>query len=341
MSTVDFNDHENWFYERAINGKTNEAVRFAVDLLDSGTSHARIVSDVFATSQRHVGDRWQRNEISVADEHVATGVTESALYAVSSNQQSEPPLGNVVVACAEGDWHSIAGHMFSEQLRGAGLAVTFLGASTPSDEVARYIQRRRPDALIVTCNLAIFFSGVVSLANVAHALGIPVLVGGRAVKGAPERARRLGSDAAPADLADVLSTLAQWRETPPAVEHPPLLLDPRVAELESRSMIIAQRAFLKLSAAFAPMEHYTPRQRDRTLEDLRYIVEFMAAAEYMGDLTIFTEFLAWIDEVLRSRKVPRAALQLGLEALIPELVTADPGGGRLVREGLEFLANVG
>ena len=35
------------------------------------------------------------------------------------------------------------------------------------------------------------------------------------------------------------------------------------------------------------------------------------------------------------------ALQLGLDALVPEVVAADPSGGRLVREGLVFLANLG
>ena len=47
------------------------------------------------------------------------------------------------------------------------------------------------------------------------------------------------------------------------------------------------------------MERYTPRQRERTLEDHRYIVEFIAAAEYVEDSPIFTELLAWLEEVLR------------------------------------------
>lgn len=211
MTPVDFDDHLNWFHDHAVTGKTNGAVRFAVDLLDAGNSQTRIISDVLAASQRQVGTQWQRNEISVAEEHLATGVTESALYAISSGKVIDPALGSVVVARAEGDWHSLKGHMFSEQLRAEGLDVTFLGASTPSGEVARFIQRRRPDAVLVTCNLPVFFPGVVSLANVAHESAIPVLVGGRAVVDAPDRARRLGSDAIASNVTDVLSTLARWR----------------------------------------------------------------------------------------------------------------------------------
>lgn len=341
MSPNTLNDQMDQFHERALTGRTSEAVRFAVDLLDSGAPQERIITDVLARSQREVGDQWQRDEISVADEHVATGVTETALYALSPSRPDEPNLGRVVVACAEGDWHSIASHMFSEQLRAAGVTVSFLGASTPSGEVARFIERYRPDALIVTCNLPIFFSGVVSLANVAHDVGVPLLVGGRAVANSPQRASRLGSNAVAKDLNDVLATLARWRESPDEVDLAPVSLDTRVAAFESQSMDIAQAAHARLSTLFSPISRYTPRQRDRTLEDLRYIVLFMAASEYVDETSIFTEFLAWLDNVLQSRGVPRAALVLGLEALIPELHSADPEGGRLAQLGVEFLSNLG
>jgi len=341
MSEIPLDDDLNQFHEHAKTGQTNEAVRFAVDLLDSGTSQASIISNVLAASQREVGDEWQRDEISVADEHVATGITESALYALSSKIPSDPALGSVVVASAEGDWHSLAGHMFSEQLRSAGLAVTFLGASTPSDEVARFIQRRRPDALIVTCNLPIFFSGVVSLTNVAHKMGIPVLVGGRSVAYAPERASRLGSDAFTTDLAHVLSTLARWRASPHDVNPEPIVLERCVVEFESQSRMLAQAAFATLATLFPPVEDFTERQRNRTLEDLHYIVKFMAASSYVDDTTIFIEFLGWLDDVLRARGVPRVALILGLRALIPALIGVDPGEGRLARKGIEFLCDFG
>lgn len=88
------------------------------------------------------------------------------------------------------------------------------------------------------------------------------------------------------------------------------------------------------------MADYSPHQKDRTLGDLRFIVQFMAAAQYVDDPTIFTEFLTWPEELLRCRGVPRAALVLGIEALLAELQIADPQGGRLAREGLEFLTNL-
>lgn len=329
-----------FFHERALSGRTEEAVRFALGLLDEGTSAGRIISDVLAPSQRKIGDEWQRNEASVADEHVATGVTESTLYAMSSTLDVGSAQGWVIVACAEGDWHSIAAHMFSEQLRGVGVDVMFLGASTPSADVARLMTRQRPDALVVTCNLPIFFSGVTSLANVAQDLNVPVLIGGRAVADDPNRSLRLGADSTVADAAGVVDLLVTWRDSPPTHRREHVVLDARVAALEMRSSAIADAGYARLSRTFPPFAHYDARQKNRTLQDLRFIVQFMAASQYVEDPSLFSEFLSWLDDVLRSRQVPREALALGLQALIPELRDEDPGHGHLADLGLEFLATL-
>lgn len=329
-----------FYHERAIAGRTDEAVRFAIDLLNQGTSADRIITGILAPSQRQIGDEWQRNEASVADEHVATGVTESALYAMSSALALGSVEGWVIVACAEGDWHSIAAHMFSEQLRSVGVDVMFLGASTPSMDVARLMQRQRPDALIVTCNLPIFFSGVVSLANVAHDLAVPVLIGGRAVADDQNRSLRLGADGTVADAVGVVDLLVSWRASPPTVRREHVVLDTRVAELELRSSLIADAGYARLSTTFSPFAHYDARQRSRTLQDLGFIVQFMAASQYVEDPSIFIEFLSWLDNVLHSRHVPRDALVLGLQALAPELRDADPDRGHLADLGIEFLTSL-
>ena len=65
------------YMELALSGETSRAVRLTLDLLDRGTSENSLITDVLAPAQRQIGDRWQRNLLDVADEHVATGVVES------------------------------------------------------------------------------------------------------------------------------------------------------------------------------------------------------------------------------------------------------------------------
>ncbi|MFP4513153.1 MAG: B12-binding domain-containing protein, partial [Acidimicrobiales bacterium] len=175
------------FIALAVEGNSKAAVDLVLELLDDLVPSETIITELLAPVQREVGARWQRNELSVADEHLASGVTESALHALVGVDAVRAESGLVVVACAEGDWHTLAAKMFAEQLRGRGVVVAFLGASTPAEHIATFLRRHRPEALAVSCTSPLFYTGVAPLADAAHAAGIPVLVGGRALTREPDR----------------------------------------------------------------------------------------------------------------------------------------------------------
>lgn len=179
-------------------GDSRAGVRLALDALDRGVPYEDVVVDLLGVAQHESGQRWLHNSWSVADEHVVSGVTQKALDALASTLDEDPTMGPVVVACAEGDWHSLAGQMFAELLRGRGVEVVFLGASTPASHVAELLSRRGTEALTVSCNLPLFFGGVVALVDAAHARGIPVLAGGRGLGSGPSWSSRLGSMPGPA-----------------------------------------------------------------------------------------------------------------------------------------------
>ena len=148
------------YLDQAIGREPRAGVRLALELLDQGVPSDAVIVDLLGAAQREVGERWLRDEWTVADEHLASGVTQKALDAVANAIEAPVPHGFVIVACAEGDWHSLPAQMFAEQLRANGFAVAFLGASTPADHVAKLIARRRPDALTVSCPLCGRFAKV-------------------------------------------------------------------------------------------------------------------------------------------------------------------------------------
>ena len=338
MSAFDRSRQVGQFMDLAHNGRSREAVRFALELLDMGTPAARVITDVLAPAQQRVGERWFENELSVADEHLASGAVESTLHALSSVEPAPEGRGSVLVACAEGDWHSLAARMIADLLQNEGFAVVCLGASTPAEQITRFVKRHRPHALVVSCNLTIFFAGVTRVTDAAHEQGLPVLVGGRAFSGAPERAQLLGADAYAESAAAAANVLDRWRESPPRVRTEPTEVRPKVALLESDAGELARDSFKALVELFPPMASYAPHQLDRTTEDLEYIVRFVAAALLVDDRSVFTEFLDWLVQLLRARRVPKAAVIAGLEALQPYLAHHNFDAGRLVNTGLEHLS---
>jgi len=326
------------FLDCALVGEARQATKMALELLDWGVPEDLIITDLLASAQRQVGERWHRNELSVAEEHLATGAAESALHALADATAAPSTGATVVVACAEGDWHSVPAHMFAEQLRARGAAVVFLGASTPAEHVATFLQRHRPDVLAVSCHIPLYYTGVTRLVDAAHAVGIPVIAGGRAFHDCPERAGRLGADGWAGDVAEAAAVMAGWRDERPTVRPEPTPVNAGAVELDARARELAATAWGDLACRFPAMARYDQRQLARTREDLAFIVQFVAAAQLVGDQEVLTTFLDWLALLLERRGVPERALHAGLEALHPLLRDVSQAAGDLGDIGIRHLA---
>jgi len=315
------------FLELALAGERRQAVGLTLDLLDEGFSLPAVLDSVVGVAQREMGRRWQHAEVSVADEHLVTGISQAALTAISANDHRQAAMGTVVVACAEGDWHALPSQMFAESLRAAGQGVLHLGASVPAADVAMLLERRRPEALLVTCSLPLSYLGVASLAEAAHRTHTPVLAGGGALNAA--RACNLGADAWAADVTNAVEILTQWRSDPPEVGAHPIGLEPAAVLLDRQARVLADRAMSALTEGSSAWAGEDDQQQERMRADLVAIVRFLAAARVVDDDEVFGGFSSWLQEVHSVRDVPVAALVAGLAALAPLVREIDERGAAL------------
>lgn len=321
------------FLDLAIEGHRTEAIRFVLDRFDTGTTADRIIRDVLIASQEETGHRWQRGEWTVTDEHLVTGVTQAALDALATVVPDPGGSGQaVVVACAEGEWHSLPAQFLAELLRARGHRTRFLGASAPAEEVAGFLQRHDVSMLAVSCSLPLSYWGVAKVVAAAHAEGVPVIAGGRALTAA--RAHRLGADAWGADVDALVTRLEGWRTEPPPVLRTAPEVDPGVVRLKTEAAELAAEAHARLLHLLPGTADLDERQQTRTLEDLEYIVRFVAAARLVADQEVLSTFLTWLEDVLGARSVPKGAMVSGLEALLPALDARDPVGSGWVRDEL-------
>ena len=330
-------DYVQTYLRDAVLGNRRAAVQLTLDLLDQRVSREQIVVDLLAAAQREVGQRWYCNELTSADEHLASGVSAAALDTLMG--ETSPPAGDglAVVACAEGDFHSLAAQMFGELLREHGIGVTVLGASTPAEVVAEFLVRSGADSLAISCSVPIFFPGAVRLIDAAHRHGIPVIAGGLAFGHGPHRAERLGADAWARTAADAAAILQGWKSEPPLVSREPTLVDPLALRLTARADALGGAALDGLAARFPPMADYDERRMARTREDLVFIVRFLAATLLAADQAIFGDFLRWLQCLLAQRGVPPQALIAGLEALRPVVKAVDTAAALVLDLGRQEL----
>jgi methanogenic corrinoid protein MtbC1 len=99
-----------------------------------------------------IGDAWEREQIGVGHEHMATHLVERRLLGLSAGWDEGPgPLA--LLACPSGERHTLGLLAFGIALAERGWRISYLGADTPLSQVHGAAQRLAP-ALVVLCALA-------------------------------------------------------------------------------------------------------------------------------------------------------------------------------------------
>jgi methanogenic corrinoid protein MtbC1 len=304
--------------ELAADGHPRPAITLGLQLLAAGTPVERIIRDVLVPVQRQVGELWESNQWRTADEHAATAVVDGVLGALSLETAiPDAPRGTVVVACAEGEHHTLPARMGAEILRADGWEVTFLGGSLPADDLQRFTAQRVPDAVVISCTTPLVLGGARRCFTAIGELGLPAFAAGAAFGDNPGRALRLGAQGwlgQGMDLATLLADNSQVAEAIPAPREALAL------QLDHDALV---ESCLSLMVARIPaMATYSPAQLRSTRTDLTYILGFLAAAVDLDEDEIFENFLAWLAGVLGSRGVPAVVLDESLQCVGEVMETA-------------------
>ena len=291
------------------------ALAVAEELLDGGMTPERLLLDVVAPVQRQVGRLWQRNEWSVAQEHAATAINERVITVAAARSTAVATRGHVVVACLDGEWHAIPPRIVGEVLREHGWQVTFLGTSVPTSHLVSYLHERGPDVVALSCTLARSLPRAHQVISACRNTGTRVLVGGLGFGDRGQWAAALGVTTWAADALDAVRLIERGEPAEPGPDRRVRGADAESTGLRTRRAELVTETMVRLGERFPPMLAYDERQRDATVEDLGHIVDFLAAALYIDDVTLFADFLEWTAEVLTARDVPLRSLDLTLTVL--------------------------
>jgi len=135
-------------YVQALRDADSVAAEEAIEVaLQAGFDGAAICSRVIAPAMRWIGDLWERDCISIADEHLATAITHHLLGRLQASLFPPPhrtEAATALLACAEGEQHTLGLSMIADVLRSRGWRVLELGASVPTEALVAAIDRHSP-----------------------------------------------------------------------------------------------------------------------------------------------------------------------------------------------------
>lgn len=155
------------------------------DLVKDKVGINDIYENVIRVALYEVGELWERGEISVASEHMASAIVESILNELYSTIISKSRMNNTVVASSvENEAHQIGIKMVADVFEMQGWNVHFLGANTPLNDLIDFIEIVKPK--VVALSISIYFH-IHSLEQMIEKIkyqfpGIVVIVGGQGLR---------------------------------------------------------------------------------------------------------------------------------------------------------------
>jgi MerR family transcriptional regulator, light-induced transcriptional regulator len=136
-------------------------LRATLDVLDAQGAHLvldrvlgrytleTVLLSVVLPYLRDLGERWERGEASVVQEHFASNLLRGRLLALARGwERGAGPAA--LLACAPGEQHDLPLIMFGLALRAQGWRVIFLGADTPIGSIAEAAGDLRPALVAVS-----------------------------------------------------------------------------------------------------------------------------------------------------------------------------------------------
>ena len=257
---------------------------------------ATVIDELLVPAMAEVGDRWYDGRWSPAHEHVACGITESALTAASVRTRSRRPAAGAptaVLVCPRGEEHVLPARFAAELLVEAGADIIVLGLPVPDPDLAGFLREARPSAVVVSCTEPLALPGVRSAVAAAHGVGVPALVGGAGLGPDARRAAAVGADGWAQRPEDAVHQLRTWREARPALAtaRPE---DPEVAALRALPADVVAGA-LDVEA-----------DRPRLVVDL--VLRALACSLLADDERLVRDVVAWIRGLLDARGTPMAVL---------------------------------
>jgi methanogenic corrinoid protein MtbC1 len=172
------------FRHALLTGDQRQAELVALEAVALGMPVADLYVDVITPALYAVGEGWERGDLTVADEHLATGIVEWVMARVARSATRLPARSRerVLLAGAELEGHIVGLRMLADLVEGAGFDVRYLGAAVPVDALIDIVRRLTPRVVALSASSATPTTPLIEAVEALLRLdGVDVVLGGSGI----------------------------------------------------------------------------------------------------------------------------------------------------------------
>jgi methanogenic corrinoid protein MtbC1 len=205
------------FLQRLLSGDYRECLHLTDWTVTDSQGLEDFYLQVVQPCMYQVGNLWQRGEISVAQEHLASAIVDRVMAATYPRVALiNVSKGKVVIMTAPDELHEIGARVVADCLGIDGWDVNYLGVNTPLADLLGFLVGSKPFllaiSLAVPCNLIVTQELVRAMRNHPELKKTRIMVGGRLFLPYPELWAVTGADGWAPDAKVAVALARQWWE---------------------------------------------------------------------------------------------------------------------------------
>jgi methanogenic corrinoid protein MtbC1 len=203
------------FLALLLHGDTHGCLTLVGQSVQTADDLKRFYLDVIWPTLCSVGLLWESNQISVAEEHLATAITGRVMAALYPRfALFSVTKGTIIVSAGPNEFHEVGARMVADFMEMDGWDVDYLGANTPVNDLLDVIRRHKPFAVALSVatvfNLDNARQVIYKIKEDHETADVKVLVGGVAFTGMPLLWQDIGADGYATDAESALHISNEW-----------------------------------------------------------------------------------------------------------------------------------
>lgn len=142
------------FLDLILARQRRHAVEVALERFRHQGPVERVFDETVLPALARVGELWQMNRVSAADEHAASEICRYVVLRLLDSVEPRTPNGRrALVACAPGEEHELGAEVVAGLLELHGWEAFFVGRSAPQDEILKSAEASRPCAVLLSATM--------------------------------------------------------------------------------------------------------------------------------------------------------------------------------------------
>ncbi|WP_064094244.1 cobalamin B12-binding domain-containing protein [Rossellomorea aquimaris] len=141
------------FTKSILTGDVHALLDFHSSSIQSKMDEINFYEKVVKPSMYRIGELWEKNQITVADEHLATATLKYLLASLYTPHVINETSPKALLFCIEGEEHSLGLEMAHEVFKTNDWNTRFLGSNVPIKDIVTFIQSWEPHTVAISIGM--------------------------------------------------------------------------------------------------------------------------------------------------------------------------------------------